>query len=438
MKKTLLILSLCFACTAAFGQPPAKLSRAQAVADIDTMAYYITTIHPDPFTIIPESDFRTGIERIKTSLPDSVKTLDLYLQLAPIVASLGDGHTSLQAPAPIFGWLDGARWFPLPLAVDPDTFEMTSEGRQVAQINGIPAAEIVRKVLATQSGESMAFRVVRVLWFGGWPVAVSLFDPAGRYRVVFADGETIEAAGVTFEEAVALTPEMGEKPDFTYRIIEDKNAAALEFNSLDNLDAFRPFLVSMFTDLKNRDIANLIIDMRENGGGSNSVGDELFQYISPVPFEQMSRGRVRISEPMRRLRPSIISPDFPKQDTIFEYPASWFELIPLRDNPLRFIGGDKKVFLLTSPITFSSAANFAWAFQAFNMGTIVGTETGGYIVQFGEMVSFRLPYSRMRLGISWKEFYGYGATEADRRPVRPDIEVPAAEALDYVLENLIK
>ncbi len=429
MKRSLLILSLCLACTAAFGQSPAKLSRAQAVADIDTMAYLITTIHPDPFTIIPESDFRTGIERVKASLPDSVKTLDLYLQLAPIVASLGDGHTSLQAPGPIFGWLDGARWFPLPLEVDPDTFEMTSDGRQVAQINGIPTAEIVRKVLAAQSGESMAFKIAGVQ---EWPIWVSALYSAESYAVAFDDGGTVEADGITIEKFAELpdVQNTGIRPPYAYDLVDDKNTAILEFNAFRDEERFAAFLDSMFTDLNGRGTSNLIIDLRANGGGNSNLGDELLRYISPAPFKQYGPTTIRFSEPVRKLYPDRYAS---MQDTIFVSHNE--ELIQPYADTLRFRGN---VYVLTSPRTFSSATDFAWAFQYFDMGTIVGSDTGGYAVCFGDSIRAMLSYSRMLLSVSWKEFYGYGATEADRRPVRPDIEVPAAEALDYVLENLIK
>lgn len=403
------------------------------MADVDSLVKWITAVHPDPFTVVPGPDFRARIDELKRSLPDSVSGLAFYLQLSPIVASLGDGHTSLSSNG--FLRQSGDSYFPLELSVDPQTLRMTSGGRGVAQIGGVAAREIVRAVLATQSGESEAFRVVRAGYQSGWPVWVSVLHPAEMYTVRFDDGETVHAAGTTRDKVVAREPGSEQKPDYTYRVVEEKNAAVLEFNSFNNADAFRPFLDSMFTDIQHRGVDKLIIDLRANGGGDSGLGDELFQYISPVPFRQFGRATLRYSDPLRRFYSQWeLSP----QDTVIVYPQTDDELLALRENPLRFAGGDKKVYVLTSPITFSSAANFSWVFQYFDMGTIVGQETGGYIVCFGDVISLSLPHSRMRLGISWKEFYGYGATEADRRPVRPDIEIPAAEALDYVLEKLIE
>ena len=55
------------------------------------------------------------------------------------------------------------------------------------------------------------------------------------------------------------------------------------------------FADSMFTDLREKNISNLIIDIRDNGGGHSRVGDILLRYISPEPFIQMDKALIRIS-----------------------------------------------------------------------------------------------------------------------------------------------
>lgn len=440
MKRIILcVLAACYV-AGMWAQVPAKLSRQQAIADIDSMAYYIITIHPDPFTVTSESDFCTRIEGAKSSLPDSIKTLDLWLHLAPIVAALGDGHTSLFLNERIVRQVDEGRYFPLPLTVDPYTFEMASEGRLVKSINGIPARKIVDKVVAMHSGESTEYRAFRV---GSWPLMVSLICQTGNYVVEFDDGENLEVAGVSYEKNRALMPKPAQKSKFSYHIREDKSVAVMEFNAFDE-EGFAPFVEKMFSEIKDKKIENLIIDIRANGGGVSRVGDELFQYISPVPFQQFGKTTTRISEPLRKILFSgkeprfleVMEADFGEaiyRDTVIMKPGH--DLIPLRENPLRFSGN---VYVLTSIQTFSSATDFAWAFQYFEMGTIVGQAGGGYAVCFGDQIGGMLPHSRMFTGVSFQDFYGYGATKADRRPVYPDIEVPSVGALDYVLEKLIE
>ena len=51
------------------------------------------------------------------------------------------------------------------------------------------------------------------------------------------------------------------------------------------------------------------------------------------------------------------------------------------------------VYLLISHHTFSSAGSFAWAFKEFGMGTVIGEESGGMNVSFGDIIYYKLPVS---------------------------------------------
>ena len=444
MKKLILLFLLGLLCNSLYSQQSLSftLSREQAVADVDSLVSTITTVHPDPFTVITRTDFMSDIEDVKASLPDSIKGLDLFLRLAPLVAAIGDGHTNINATMLHYTQLEGPRFLPLELFVDPITFVMTSGGKEVLEINGIGADQIVEAVLAMESGESRAFRAISVR---DWNTRVSVLYPAEEYTVLLRQGEgmeTLQLDGITYDRISAIVPERKRKPFYDYRIMEDRNTAVLEFNSFNDGEKFAVFLDSMFTDINNRGIDNLIIDIRNNGGGNSILGDELFQYISPVPFTQFGKMTLRVSEPIRgkamKEGASAEEWELMKRDTILVFDSDDSDLHALRENPLRFTAPDKNIYLLTSVASFSSATDFAWAFRYFKMGTIVGAETGGYIVCFGDTIPFYLRNSHIPGNVSWKEFYGYGATDAERHPVYPNIEVRAGEALDYVLDNLIK
>lgn len=45
----------------------------------------------------------------------------------------------------------------------------------------------------------------------------------------------------------------------------------------------------MFADLKAQGIQNLIIDIRNNGGGDSELGDELLKYLLAKPFHNMKK-----------------------------------------------------------------------------------------------------------------------------------------------------
>lgn len=72
------------------------------------------------------------------------------------------------------------------------------------------------------------------------------------------------------------------------------------------------------------------------------------------------------------------------------------------------------------------------------MGKIIGEESGGMNVTFGDVASYTLPFSQLQCGVSWKRFYHYGADDRDIHGTLPDVEVPADQALDYTFQHFVR
>ena len=166
--------------------------------------------------------------------------------------------------------------------------------------------------------------------------------------------------------------------------------------------------------MKGKRISHLIIDIRENGGGSSSLGDEFMQYISRKPFRSFDRVQVKVSREILSWHPDWIDSSKRIAGSIYEIPD--LPLTPLRQNPLRFAGD---CILLTGRHTFSSASDFASAFRCFDVGVIVGAETGGITVCYGDVYDFTLPHTEFGFGVSWKKFTNACGVD-DRRGVIPD------------------
>jgi len=144
----------------------------------------------------------------------------------------------------------------------------------------------------------------------------------------------------------------------------------------------------------------IIIDIRENGGGS---GDYLSSYFLPYPT-QLSGSYSRQDDRLTEI--------WTRRDTGIE---------PRLDVPL---------FILTGPNTFSAAEYFAYDMQSRKRATIMGepTKGGAHSVDlFGIDDQFEFYISTARAvspvtGGNW-----------ERTGVIPDIRVPAASALDAAL-----
>ena len=96
------------------------------------------------------------------------------------------------------------------------------------------------------------------------------------------------------------------------------------------------------------------------------------------------------------------------------------------------------VYLLISHHTFSSAGSFAWAFKEFGMGTVIGEESGGMNVSFGDIIYYKLPVSGLSCTISFKRFWQYGADEKEIHGTLPDYAVPQEDALAKAFQLIKK
>ncbi|MDE6009590.1 MAG: hypothetical protein K2G90_10335, partial [Muribaculaceae bacterium] len=162
------------------------------------------------------------------------------------------------------------------------------------------------------------------------------------------------------------------------------------------------------------------------------LGDVELRYISPEPFVQMDKALVRVTPLTLKLmkESNSASPMF----AFYEVdPDEYIEPITKEEGHY-----DGNVYLLTSNHTFSSAGSFAWTFKECGMGKVIGEETGGMNVCFGDILPYKLPISNLSTSISFKRFWQLRADENDVHGTLPDIEVPAADALERAMKLVKK
>jgi C-terminal processing protease CtpA/Prc len=153
----------------------------------------------------------------------------------------------------------------------------------------------------------------------------------------------------------------------------------------------------------------VIIDLRQNGGGSPSM----IQLISSYFFE----------EPVHLNSFYIRDEDKTKQ---------FWSHAHVEGERM----ADIDLYVLTSGMTFSAAEEFTYNMKNLERATIVGETTGGgahpvRFVGFPDLkVSMSLPFGRAVNPISGTNWEGTG--------VEPDIEVPQAEALDVAHLEALK
>ncbi len=421
-----------------------KLSKEQAVFDIDALIYGLSQVHPDIFSVCRQEDLLSAVNQAKASLPDSITPMQLYRLAAPIVAMIGDGHTNLIFPYKSVFTKELKR-FPVYVDILTDhsivcTTSLDSiigSGDRILSVNNVSADSIINAMMPFVSGERPHFKISRID-----AMFQSLFQmlyAADNYEVKYQPkGSKIVLShtfpATTFDEIKKRCPstKTGKKTKkYSYTIDSVNNVAVMDFREFHDIKRMEQFADSMFNDLSSKNISNLIIDIRNNGGGNSRVGDVLLRYISPEPFIQMDKVLVRITPLTSKLMgESGIEPTFAFYDidsTQYIKPRSLEEG--------HYTGN---VYLLTSNKTFSSAGSFAWAFKECDMGKVIGEETGGMNVCYGDILKYTLPISKLASSVSFKRFWQLRANENDIHGTLPDIAVPAAQALDTAMKQVKK
>ena len=425
--------------------PSGLFSREQAAFDIKALVYSLSEVHPDIFSICRQDDFFRAVNSAIASLPDSISPMELYRIAAPIVAMIGDGHTNLRFP---YNSLVTADLKHMPLFVDVLTDRtlicttsldsIIPRGAKILGINGQTAEQMIDMMLPFVSGERSHFRLAR-LNDGDFTALHQMLFPANSYEVAFISQgakktETVTLPAILWDDMkkrCPFTKTARHVADYSFTVDSAASVAVMDFRSFNNIKGMEAFADSMFTKLRSLEIRNLIIDIRNNGGGNSSVGDVLLRYISPEPFVQMEKMLVRITPLTLKLMGGV-------QETpgIVFYEESPENYIKPRSVEEGHFQGH--VYLLTANKTFSSAGSFAWAFKECGVGPVIGEETGGMNVSYGDILGYHLPISGLLCTVSFKRFWQLRADENDIHGTIPDISVPAAEAMEAVMKLVKK
>jgi C-terminal processing protease CtpA/Prc len=227
--------------------------------------------------------------------------------------------------------------------------------------------------------------------------------------------------------------QLQEKGTQVYFLDSDK-VAYLVYPSFREQDPERS-IDNAFQAIKDKKPQDLIIDIRGNGGGDSINGDYLFSYLYAEKFRQYSKVRLKVSEEI------MSDPEQLRHEEILsEYAglAGLTQTLRIEERsmpkPNAFFTG--RVFLLVDNGSFSAAVGFATAFRDYNVGTILGYETGGVPISFGNFYNLELRNSGLFCTISIKQHFNSTPRPGDdEHGLIPDIPMTSELLKPYQSED---
>lgn len=381
---------------AAFNTPYApNLTDAQKVAGLSQL-WAEARYGFANFWHVPDLDWDATYLAYLPQVTATKSTAGYYRVLTRFYALLQDGHTGVYDPEaisparlPIRTRLIDGHVIVIGLRDPAFDLQGIHIGDELLAINGQPVIEYGKQhILPYVSASSPQDRDTRTYEYQ------LLLAPPGTALTL----ETQNAAGTRSSHRFAIangTP--SHHSSFEFRMLPG-NIAYVALNSFeDNLAAVE--FDKNFDAISKAD--SLILDLRENGGGSDSVGTHILSMLIDRPVPNL-----------RSVSPRYIASyrAWGRLETPMVYPQ---EMIP--PDPKRHFRG--RVIVLTSPRTFSAGEDFVAVFAQAHRGTTLGGPTGG---STGQPLMFKLPGGGLARVCTkhdsfadGKEFVGIG--------VKPDI-----------------
>ena len=409
---------------------PRVYSKKQVSNDIENAIVLIEDVHPNLYAKIDKTSLANIIDSIKYTMPQELTDVEVYKTFSSIISNIKDGHTGLAMDNYL------KRGSILFKKVPPYNFRIIGDkiyilnnyyirrnipiGSEVLTINNKPAVQCLNDISQLISYETTSYR-------DAWlqlPIIWGMWNNFQDFNITYRTPENIIESVTTSSGLLAnlsyiwdLTGKFGTE-NYSFDILSG-NIGYINLKAFNDLDRFKTFLYSSFDIIKKNEINNLIIDIRKSGGGSSLVSEEFMQYISPVEYATFDTSLLKISKHLL-LNNSLDTTIF-KQGTLYDEKP---KKKALRENPLRF---DGSCYVLTSGYCFSTASDFAAMVRCFNVGKIIGSETGGRTKSFGSPTRIPLPETEVIISISRKKFVNVCADESQRGIIP-----------DFIIENKVK
>lgn len=352
-----------------------KISEKEALEDLQALKNHLQRTHPlfqKGLTEEVENAYNLSAERLNAS--DNITVNDLRREIQTVLHPIGDAHTTTYNMYPNDRYLNACP-------------QKTAGGYRVTAINGNSVQQIFENAkpyfcYETEDWISLDLGSLATLDFLG------ISEP---FTYTWSDGitETEERYTgndfVQWNEFLEIQNEFfapSEPKEFVYyEIDEQKSLAVLTLTSCIYNQTYIDCVNAMFTEVKQKNIQNVAVDLRGNGGGTSLVGNEFVKYL---PVERYSDGSFdwRLGFLTIHVRNDSIKND--------------------RNSSLTF-GGN--VFILTDSRSFSAAKDFAMLIQDNHLGKIVGEPSANSVNGYGDVTCFYLPNTGLFVQISTKKWY---------------------------------
>jgi len=455
---------LFLSCSISVGSAQQYFTAGQCSEDFEIFRKSLEEGHPGLYTYFNTEQIAKVFEKTESAISKGANGHVLHREFLECISAIRDGHTAINYPATWNGYMGMQHLLPFHFSIrDGQVFILedctgknrVEPGSEVIAVNGIDAITLQQRlnkhtpndgnVQHYKNNYNGRFLSKRLMYL--YPACTNY-----ELRLKTPVGEEITIVVQGISETKLYPADKREQLSF---VIEDA-AATLTVRSF-NLSAIErggqhyfEFMESAFKTLRKEKIPNLIIDVRDNGGGDNDLAIALYTYLSLGDFAYInpeegnnidkltfaSHAKLRTSRTQWSAAPDSDEASYEPAAEVYD----GLRIYNLTEQRFEDISKNKfsgRLQVLTNPATFSSASIFAAVCQGNSRGELVGEGTGEACDSFcgGGAIRVTLPHSgliltipRQKASIANAHCLSFG------REVRPDVFV-APSLSDRIAER---
>lgn len=461
--------------------PPEQLKE-----DVDFAYSKLQQMHPQLYWYIPKKELDHKFDSLKQTINEPLTPLQFYFKLQPVIAGIREGHLSLRIPRKKFTkkeiktldqkkglfsrfeyYISGDQMY---ITENRDSIENIQPGTEILSINHIPIADYIKKYrnLISSDGYNTTFQpyFLKDLFFSYYTAENGLSNKATLETLYKGEKHTYTLSRESksdsdLEKDKEMNKRTQERKLNDYVASSNSYNRSFKFLDKDSTIAYikvksfsreysDEFYKKTFAKIKNAKSEYLIIDVRNNYGGSLYEINNLYSYLSDKPFTLIKPSQVtskdiplrtnyfRKSSPLDYAIKSLSYPSyfFAQAFSTYKKDGKVFYKMkadkPTKPNKGAFHG---KVFVLINGGSFSASSIITAKLKNDKRATLVGEETGG--ANDGTVAGFysyqKLPNSEIRFPIGLLLVQPNIDFSDTKKGVVPDVEVK--ESLQDIIEK---
>lgn len=452
--------------------PPEKLRQ-----DVDFAYQKLQEMHPNLNWYISKKELDFKFDSLKSTINKPLTPTQFYFKLQPVIAQIREGHLSLKIPAKrfskkeikalknkkgLFGRFeyhveDDHLYF----IENKDSIQNIKPGTELLSINDVPVSNYLKKYreLISSDGYNTTFYsyYLKDVFFNFFVAEKGIIDSAKIETLYDDKKQTLvlkreSKSKQEIEKDKLDKKRTPEKKINDYVVSTNSYNRNLKFLDKDSTIAYMKiksfsrsfsdkFYKESFAKIKNAESSYLIIDIRENYGGSLYEINQLYSYLTPEPFVLIKPSQ--LTSRVTPLRTNYFRKSNPLEYTLksLAYPGYFFyqalnvykgkdgvayykmkENKPTKPKENAFKG---KVYVLINGGSFSASSVISSKLKFDKRVTLVGEETGG--ANDGTVAGFysyqKLPNSKIDLPIGLLLIQPNITFENTKKGVTPDVEI---------------